>query len=357
MDLFGEIDPPKPEPPTKAAIDMTEPPAPQEAFSHPRTMTFCLGHDAIEEKLLHAFNSGHMPHGLIFSGPKGIGKATLAYRLAKLILTQPNLINSGAHPDLMSVERLYDPAKNTYKASVEVSEIRKVTPFLRKTASYGGWRIIIIDDADTMNRSAQNALLKILEEPPEKTLLILVTHRLGTLIPTIRSRTQLINFQPLAPDTLQDLLARADHYVTDSDLQTLITLSGGSFGHAQNYIEEGALVMLSTIMEQFANYPHWDWPAIHGLADNMGRAGAAKNYKLFTELFEWAMKQLVQSKAKGQSITIPALDTVAFQNFLAQSSLEDLLKICDKLCEHFTKVERSNLDKRQGVLQAFSLIG
>lgn len=352
MDLFGgELDPPE------EIIDVTEaPPVEIERFAHPRTMNICLGHEEIEQKMLQSFKSGHMPHGLIFSGPKGIGKATMAYKLTKTILGHENLVNSGGHPDLMSVERLYDPVKNTQKASVEVAEIRKVTPFLRMTASYGGWRIVIIDDADTMNRNAQNALLKILEEPPKNTLIILVAHRLGTLIPTIRSRTQLINFHALSPDILSNLLSQAGHDLTPNNLQTLISMSGGSFGRAQQLLEEGGLETLDTITSTMESYPNWDWPAIHALADTLGRAGQNKAYDLFAELMIWVFSELALVKAKGQQLDHVMLTKPALESLLKNSSLEQLLKICENLNNHFAKVSGANLDKRQGVLHAFSLI-
>jgi DNA polymerase-3 subunit delta' len=384
MDLFGEPAPPAQEEPV-SIIDATTPAEPKEAFTHPRGMDICLGHEAVEKALLENINSGRMPHGLIFSGPKGIGKATLAYRLAKYLLhhgtPDPNqdslfgddapaaeyldidpasqaahLVTSGGHPDLMSVERAYDATKNTYKAGVEVAEIRKVTPFLRMTASYGGWRIVIIDDADSMNRSSQNALLKILEEPPANTLLILVTHRLGSLIPTIRSRTQLVNLQPLGTETLERLLARAGHSVTGEKLNTLLHLSGGSFGRAQQLLEEGGLDTLDTITSSLESYPNWDWPAIHTLADTLGRTGQNKAYDLFAELMSWTMSELVLAKAKGQGIGPSMLDKPALQTMLKNSSLEQLLKICENLHSHFAKVNYANLDKKQGVLQAFMLI-
>ncbi len=382
MDLFGE-----PTEPEEKIIetDLSEAVEEAEEFGAPRAMNFCLGHDGVEQKLLEHFNSGRMPHGLIFAGPKGIGKATLAYRLAKFLLhygvkdhnqdslfgdaapapeslaVDPGaqgvrLVMSGAHPDLMSIERAYDATKNTHKDSVDVASIRKVAPFLHMTASYGGWRVVIIDDADTMNRNAQNALLKILEEPPENTVLILVTHRLGALIPTIRSRTQLVNFQPLSAPVMQDLLERSGQEVSLSDVETLMALSNGSFGEAVRYIEEGGLDMLQSLSEMIAPYPHWDWPGIHAQADNLGRAGAAKSYEMFSGLFIWAVSQLVLCKAKGVSLSNPALDKPGFQALLQNSSLEELLKICDNLHDHFAKVKYANLDKRQGVLQAFSLI-
>lgn len=187
-----------------------------------------------EQKLRDLFMSGKPPHALIFAGPEGVGKSTMAYRLARFLLSgkaerppeeedggglfgeelsplpvPENLyiapddpvfkrVASGGHPDFFVVEKQYDEKKNRVKDSVAVDDVRKVAPFLHMKASYeAGWRVVIIDDADTMTRSAQNAILKILEEPPAKALLILIAHRPGALLPTIHSRSRVMAFPPL----------------------------------------------------------------------------------------------------------------------------------------------------------------
>lgn len=169
-----------------------------------REQRSCIGHETLEQHLLSAISDGKVPHGLMFTGIKGIGKATFAHRLAKFLLTHDKgglnddagaglfgdalpepefsytsldtdpeatdvkLYLASAHPDALTVERPYDDAKDRYKDAIDVESVRKIEPFLRMTASDGGWRIVVIDDADTMNRNSQNALLKILEEPPKK---------------------------------------------------------------------------------------------------------------------------------------------------------------------------------------------
>lgn len=384
MDLFGEEIKPE-EPIEEIVVSDGNDPSEPEGLSHPRHMHFCIGHEGVEQALLDAFNGGRMPHGLIFSGPKGIGKATMAYRLARFLLKygqedegQGSLLGaedmihrnldvdyedptfrrvaSGGHPDFMSVERAYDEGKNRYKDSVAVDDIRKVPLFLRMTSSNGGWRVVIIDDADTMNRNAQNALLKILEEPPKKTLLILVTHRLGTLIPTIRSRTQLLSFQPLSPPNLSQLLSQHSAHLMPDDLQTLTSLADGSIGKALQYMEEGALDILNMVMDQLKNHPRWDYAALHAIADDMARAGQDQAFKTFQELLIWILSQMIVAKARGQALQSAALQNEAIQSLLQNSSLEELLKICENLQSHFAKINGANLDKRQGVLGAFSLL-
>lgn len=382
MDLFGEPEAPvenTPEP----AIAIEEPEV--EAFGHPRLMNTLQGHASLEKRLIELFNTGRMPHGLIFAGPKGIGKATMAYRLARFILkygsNDPNQdslfgdgasetpdhfsmdtedrifrqVSSGGHPDLLTIERAYDAANNKTANSVAVADVRRVAPFLRMTSSEGGWRVVIIDDADTMNRNAQNALLKILEEPPEQTLIILVTHRLGTLIPTIRSRTQVLNFQ--APSTEDFRAILAPKALSPQDMDTIHAITQGSIGAALGYIENDELENLSRLVGLFEQYPNWAWPDIHKLGDELSRAGQERRYQSFVHLILWIFQQMVASKARGHTqISLSSLQSPSFEMLLKQSSLESLLETCENLQDHFSQVERANLDKRQAVLSAFSII-
>lgn len=385
MNLFGEETTPEKEEPSIELNDLSsEVVAPSKGLCHPREMSFCIGHDDIEKRLLEMFESGRMPHGLIFTGQKGIGKATMAFRLARFLLqdhADPNQdsmfadetatveslyispdntvfsrVASGGHADFKSIEREYDATKNRYKDSVPVDAIRKVPGFLRMTSSNGGWRVVIIDDADTMNRNAQNALLKVLEEPPKKTILILVTHRLGALIPTIRSRAQVINFQPLNESNLQQLIDMQDYALTPDQTKMLIHLSEGSIGQATDFMEEGALETLDQILELLQYHPFWDWEKLHAISDNLARPGQDLSYNTFTSLLSWFFVQLCVAKARGNSMETLGLGQGTLQNLLNNSSLEQLLKICENLHAHFDRVQRANLDKRQGVLGAFSLI-
>ncbi len=380
MDLFGEPEAPEIE-------DKTEsPPAlenEEELFAHPRTMPFCAGQEKAEHTLLELYHSNRMPHGIIFAGQKGIGKATTAFRLARFLLKNapkdPNQnsmfddapaetpktmdipsddrifrqVASGGHPDLLTIERTYDATKNKTQDLLAVAELRKVEPFLRRTASEGGWRVVIIDDADTMNRNAQNALLKILEEPPAQTVIILVAHRAGALIPTIRSRARTLNFDKLSPDIITDLLAQNGTYIDPFQGETLSALAEGSFGAALGMLEDGGLEMLETILE-FIKSP--DWPKIHSFADQISRAGQETQYKTFTTILLWIYKTLSFAKARGLALQPAALNEEPLSTILQNSSLAQLLKICENLSDCFESTARANLDKRQAVLSAFKTI-
>lgn len=235
------------------------------------------GHEAAEQTLLSLALSGRMPHGWIFTGPAGIGKATLAYRLARFLLyrgfsggthTDANEMDlfgevphavaaprdlsippesptfaqvaAGSHPDLLIIA----PEEETKDLNVE--KIRAAGPFLYKTASQGGWRIVMVDGAERMNRAAQNALLKVLEEPSPNSLLILLTDHLGKLLPTIRSRSRLLRLY--ADNDMARRLETIDPRISAlpaADRDTLWNMAGGAPGQMLQLLDQDALQALS----------------------------------------------------------------------------------------------------------------
>lgn len=176
----------------------------------PRYQDQLFGHSEAEAQLICEARSGKLAHGWIFSGPRGIGKATLAYRFARMLLsgnTDMNLpadhpvfrrVAMGSHTDLLVVEPVFDAKKGESAREISVSQAREISQFLSLTPGEGQWRVVIIDTADELNASSANAVLKILEEPPPQAILILISHNPGRLLPTIRSRCRLLRLK--APD-------------------------------------------------------------------------------------------------------------------------------------------------------------
>lgn len=358
----------------------------------PREMSYLHDHKAVEESIIRMIGSHTLPHGLIFAGMKGIGKATFAHRLAKYLVSLPvqdhdpnqnalfgddlpaaqaapppnldtvlddknvRLYLAGAHPDCLTIEPAFDSTGTTKKSSVDVDEVRKITPFLRKTSSNGGWRIVIVDDADTMNRNAQNAILKILEEPPAKTLIILIAHRAGNLIPTIRSRTRTITFQPLNNDTIKTLLQNAEIPPPADQLETLASIAGGSIGKALEMHEEEGMETLTTILDILAPMPQWNWDKIHKTADNFTRKGAEKSWLQFQSILTDIFKTLCQCKAKETPLPPYLAKSEPLQKLMQTQSLPQILAINDALESHFNRGNFANLDKKSILLQAMALI-
>ena len=358
--------------------------APASSLAPPRENGEVLGHDAIEQSLLSLYNAGKLPHALIFAGPMGVGKTTMAFRVARFLLkhgsadaNQDSLfgdapekptnmhvspddpvshkVASGGHPDLRTIERPMDERKGTRKSAVDVETARSIAPFLRMSASDGGWRVVIVDEADTMNYFAQNAILKILEEPPPKALLILICNRLGTMLPTIRSRCRTFNFAPLDKPTMTSLLKRAAPQATSGEIALLTELSDGSMGRAMALQEEGGVNTLNSILDFLGGWPNWDWSKIHPWADNLSRDD--KGYKSFASLLEWTASEILRDKAAPARPLPEILQIDAVRGLQNHYSLEQMIDICEKLKTHFITIENSNLDKRQGVLGAFAILG
>lgn len=345
----------------------------EEGLFPARESSLCIGHEGAEGWFKNHIDNKTMPHAVIFAGPQGIGKTTFAFRIARYLLKhglespEDNFdidaqdpvfrrVASGGHADLLTIERPMDEKKGTRKASVDVETVRKIAPFLRMKSSSGGWRIVIIDDADTMNRNAQNALLKILEEPPEKVLIILSAHRLGAFIPTIRSRTHVIPFMPLEQDTVVQLLQREYQDQSQSALETVASMAEGSVGKAMEILEDGGVETLSDLSTLLEAAPRWNWVDIHRFSETVGRFGAEKLYKSFENNMLWIMESMLKAKARKIHFDFP-LNESALKPLSDHYSLEEWIKICENLKDHFQQVEHANLDRRQSVLRAFHLIG
>lgn len=354
----------------------------------PRETVDCLGREEIERQLLVFFNEGRMPHALIFAGPEGIGKSTLAFRLARFLFNHKEMpadagaglfgdalpaekpetlhtapdapifrqVATGAHPDLLVIERLYDEKKGKKQGSVAVEEIRRVTPFLRMKAAYdGGWRVVIVDDADTMTTQAQNAILKILEEPPPRTVLILIAHRPGAMVPTIRSRCRVIPFVPPSQEIFNTLIRREHPALSGGDLDTLYAIARGSAGRGLMMLEQGGIEAAGKVMALLSAWPRWDWPQIHAQGEIIGRAGGEDGVQSFAQVMMWIVESVVRARAAGTKLT-GILDNDAVTRLMNHYPLADWVQICENMKAHFDTVDFANLDKRQAVIGAFSVL-
>src|SRR5215470_5545981 len=209
----------------------------------PRANADFIGHALAEQALLRAWQSNRLHHAWLMTGPRGVGKATLAFRFVRHVLsgderglfadasdtlavppTAPifRQVASGGHPDLLTIERGYDEKRDRYRTEIVVDDVRELGGFLHLKAAAGGWRVVVIDSVDDLNRNAANALLKILEEPPAQALLLLVSHAPGRLLPTIRSRCRRLTLGPLDAPVMEDLLTRYAPDLTEADRRLLM---------------------------------------------------------------------------------------------------------------------------------------
>lgn len=361
--------------------------APARGLLPPRETPDCLGHEETERQLLSLFSEGRMPHALIFAGPEGIGKSTLAFRLARFLLSRretadagPSLfgdalpaakpdtlhitpdapvfrqVATGGHPDFLLIERLYDEKKGKKQGVVTVDEVRRVTPFLRMKAAYdGGWRVVIVDDADTMNTQAQNAILKILEEPPPRTVLLLIAHRPGAMVPTIRSRCRVIPFAPPPQEVFDTLIRRERPALSGTDLDTLYAIARGSPGRGLAMLEQGGIEAAGKLMALLSGWPRWDWPQIHAQAEITGRASGEEGMQAFAQVMMWIVESIVRARAAGTQLA-GILDNEAVTRLMNHYPLADWVQICENMGAHFDTADVANLDRRQTVIGAFTVL-
>src|SRR5579872_6431457 len=221
-----------------------------EGFAHPRETFALLGQDAALGRAARALRAGRPPSAWLITGAPGVGKATLAYRIARYLLAygataigpedltvpQDNVaarqVAAQSHPGLLVLKRAINPKTGKLMTVLSVDEIRRLVDFFGMTSGAGGWRVAIIDTADDMNDNAANALLKMLEEPPANAMLLLLSNTPGRLLPTIRSRCQRLDLRPLDGAAMEKALVQYLPESNTAERASLARLSGGSIGAA-----------------------------------------------------------------------------------------------------------------------------
>jgi DNA polymerase III subunit delta' len=259
---------------------------------HPRERSILVGHGAAEQNLLDAYRGPRMHHAWLIGGPEGIGKATLAYRFARFILAHPDprrvggatdlfvspddpvarRIVAGAHPDLLALRRIAEAGKDKIPQDISVNAVRDLVRFFGSTAGEGGWRICLVDAADELNRSSANALLKLLEEPPARSLFLIVAHMPGRLLPTIRSRCRTLALAPLTEAEIVRGLASFDEVkLPAEEAADLARRAGGSLRRALEIADGGQAGFAASVEAELARLPALDPQALHGLGDKLAR--------------------------------------------------------------------------------------
>ncbi|NOZ41649.1 MAG: DNA polymerase III subunit delta' [Alphaproteobacteria bacterium] len=355
-----------------------------------------LGHDTAERIFLESFRANRLHHAWLITGPRGIGKASLAHKIARFLLhnppndqsgnppndqsdnpglfaeepvadslaTDPNsrcnkIISAGGHGDVIVIDRQLNEKTGKMRAEIIIDDVRKLQGFFAMTSLDGGWRVAIIDSADEMNRNAANALLKLLEEPPKNTLLILVAHAPGRLLPTIRSRCRKLRLNPLSAEIVGDILRRKYPDIPPDEIAGYATLSDGSPGLVTNLIEYQGLELYIQLLDILATLPQLDVPLVHKLADGLATKNAEQKYILFCQLLTSFINRLIRHVAAIQSNRkspiIPAFDgETDLMIRLGQSfPLDQWGELWEKI---IIKTGRINLDRKQVVLNILTLL-
>ncbi len=301
-----------------------------------------VGHKSALREVTEALGSGRMPHAWLIAGVEGIGKAAFAKHISQLVLCQKDkdsaakLVASEAHPDLLFVRREIDEKTGTLKNTIPVEKILTVAPFLHKTAAHNGWRVVIVDEAHTLNRFGQNAILKIVEEPPPRALILLTVTTPGILLPTIRSRARTLQLLPLSYDEMRAVLAANASKHPPDDIDTAVQLSGGSVGFAFKILRTETLPLYRELLSILDALPEMDVARMHKLADQIARKSDAESFEALSALFIERLRKAAHDEASERP-----------------SARADMaLKIWDKTRAAFATAEAANLDKKLTFINA-----
>lgn len=324
--------------------DLPEPDA-IEGAPHPRHTARLIGQTQAEATFLQAFNSTRLHHGWLITGPRGVGKATLAWRLARFLLATPDedggmfappppdsLDIPDSHPvshrlaaltesRMFLLRRAPNEKRDKLQTVISVEEVRKMKSFFALSAADGGRRVAIIDSIDDMNVAAANALLKLLEEPPARVTMLMISHQPAKLLPTIRSRCRELRLAPLSAEDLSDALTQAGGEVAPEDRVALAELAGGSVGEAFRMTNLDGLKLYESLIRLFGTLPRLDRPRALSLAEAGAGKGAEAQFELIVSLLDLflarlaragTLQQLPPEAAKGEADLIARLSPSAW---------------------------------------------
>lgn len=323
---------------------------------HPRETVALFGHAEAEQMLLDAYRSGHFPHAWLIGGERGIGKATLAYRAARFLLAHPDPVSpavqnakslalsrdhpvmrriaSQGHSDLLTLARTLND-KGKLRQDIAVEDVRRAVPFFGSTAGEGGWRIAIVDAVDELNAAGANALLKILEEPPPRGLLLLVSHAPGRALATIRSRCRRLALRPLAAgDVAQAAATALGKKAEAQDIRAAAEAADGSVARALVFLAGSALELRRQVSAMLDRLPQVDPRALHALGESLAGIEAGPLTAFMDTVNGWLNAQL-----RAGTNALPRMAAVAEAFESVNRSARD--------------VEDYNLDRRPFVFSVF----
>jgi DNA polymerase III subunit delta' len=329
---------------------------------HPRETTELFGHREAETALLNAYRSGRIPHAWLIGGAQGIGKATLAYRMARFVLAHGDPLSnfvqragslqveaddpvarhiaSGAHGGLLVLERSLNE-RGVLRTVITVDETRETISFFGSTAAADGWRVCIVDTVDELNANAANALLKVLEEPPQKSLFLLLSHAPARVLATIQSRCRKLSLRPLGTDDVIRAAALATgRGAGDGALAEAAAASEGSVAHALTLLGGDALKLHQRTAALLKTLPNVDPRELHALGDSLGLSDRVALATFVDGVERWIAERL-RSEATANA-NLPRLARLA--------------EVWEKIARAARDTQDYNLERKPLVFSVFSML-
>ena len=320
----------------------------------PRERHVLVGQEDATGALRDGETSRRLHHAWLIGGPEGIGKATLAYRFARHLLAPPSERLAGgdgfgvdptgrtarqvaalSHPNLVAVERAAAEDGKAEKKIIGVDAVRKALAFFASTAADGGRRVCIVDSVDDLNMQAANALLKTIEEPPPGALILLVSHAPRRVLPTIRSRCRKLDLAPLAPASLEAILA--DLAIAEPDLRRRVAeMADGSVRRALTLLDPRRIGLIDELRSLLDSLPKAPPSRVLALAEKVGDRRAAEDFPIVLDTVQrWLSDRIGERPEAGAARLAP------------------LAEVCENLTEAARAVEVYNLDRRAFIVSTF----
>jgi len=327
-------------------------------FPHPRENDALIGHDAALAEFHEAWQAGRLPQAWIVGGPEGVGKATFAWRAARFLFAhrdhddaaRPDLFVPKSHPafhqtaslshgDLFLLRREWNDKARPPKhfTDIRVDDARRAMHMFQRAAGQGGYRVCIVDCAEDLNSSAANALLKLIEEPPPRSVFFIIAHKPSLVIPTIRSRCRKLLLRPLGAEDLTRVAATLGVAAEAGVVAAAAARSHGSAREMLRILQGDELDLDRAVTALLERLPALDWRAVQKLADEVAPRDREVAWEaMLGAVFDWLSRQLRSRAAQG-----PA-------------RLARFAEVWEKVAAEARETAALNLDRRPLVLSIFS---
>lgn len=343
-------------------------------FPHPRQTLRVFGHEAAQQEFADAIDSGHCHHAWLICGAEGIGKATVAYTVARYAIADKtertgqgrslevspkgraaHQVAALSHPGLLVIRRPYDPKEKRFRTVITVDEVRRLRMFLGHKGGEAAWRVVIVDPVDDMNVAAANALLKSLEEPPPRTLFLLICAQPGRLLPTIRSRCRVLQLLPLSAvdveSAAREAVEAADAASAMSgtdDWKDLVAASGGSVRRCLMLAQSSGLDLVKDLRRIFARLPAVEWSAVHRIADRLSPAAKVTEFELFVSLL---LDEVSYAARAGIGLEAPEHSTVLGHRLASTDRVASWAELWESIAADRNAAVALNLDRKSFILE------